>query len=149
MTWEAYAIRYGRHDRPVQSNHLLPVADPHEAMPLDYFVWLLRGPDGHDIVVDTGFDAALAERRGRTISRSVADSLLAMGCDPARVRDVVITHLHYDHAGTLDAFPAARFHLQEAEMDYATGRCMTFEELRRSYSVEHVCAMVRRVFAGG
>ena len=46
MTWEAYAIRYGRHDRPAQMNHLLPVPDPHEAMPLDYFVWLLRGPDG-------------------------------------------------------------------------------------------------------
>ena len=64
MTWEAYAIRYGRHDRPAQSNHLLPVADPHEAMPLDYFVWLLRGPDGREVVVDTGFNAELAERLG-------------------------------------------------------------------------------------
>ena len=52
MIWEAYAIRYGRHERPAQSNFLLPVQDPHEAMPLDYYVWLLRAPDGHEIVVE-------------------------------------------------------------------------------------------------
>ena len=72
-------------------NHLLPVPDPHEAMPLDYFVWLLRGPDGREVVVDTGFNAELAERRGRKISRSVAESLIAMGTDPGKVSDVVIT----------------------------------------------------------
>ena len=38
MTWEAYAIRYGRHERTAQTNHLMPLADPHEAMPLDYFI---------------------------------------------------------------------------------------------------------------
>jgi len=54
MTWEAFAIRYGRHERTAQSNHLLPLPDPHEAMPLDYFVWLLRGPERH------GFAAVMA-----------------------------------------------------------------------------------------
>ena len=67
MTWEAYAIRYGRHERTAQTNHLLPLPDPHEAMPLDYYVWLLRGPGGREIVVDTGFDAELAEKRGRKL----------------------------------------------------------------------------------
>ncbi len=147
MTWEAYAIRYGRHDRPAQSNHLLPVADPHEAMPLDYFVWLLRGPDGREIVVDTGFDAELAERRGRKISRSVSDSLRAMGTDPAKVSDVVITHLHYDHAGSIGVFPAARLHIQDREMAFATGRHMCTACIRMPFEADHVVAMVRAVFA--
>jgi glyoxylase-like metal-dependent hydrolase (beta-lactamase superfamily II) len=30
------------------------------------------------------------------------------------VKDVVLTHLHYDHCGNLGRFPAARFHLQES-----------------------------------
>ena len=105
MTWEAYAIRYGRHERTAQTNHLLPLSDPHEAMPLDYFVWLLRGPGGREIVVDTGFDHELAAKRGRKLSRSVAECLTAMGTDPAKVQDVIITHLHYDHAGSLGIFP--------------------------------------------
>jgi glyoxylase-like metal-dependent hydrolase (beta-lactamase superfamily II) len=147
-TWEAYAIRYGRHERTAQHNHLLPVADPHEAMPLDYFVWLLRNPaTGHDVVVDTGFDEECAARRGRTISRPVAECLRAMGSDPARVRDVVITHLHYDHAGSIGLFPDARIHIQDREMAFATGRHMCTACIRLPFEAEHVVAMVRALFA--
>ena len=147
MIWEAYAIRYGRHERTAQTNFLLPVADPHDAMPLDYYVWLLRAPDGHEIVVDTGFDAACAEKRGRTLSRSVADSLRAMGSDPARVRDVVVTHLHYDHAGSIDLFTGARIHIQDREMAFATGRHMCTACIRVPFEADHVVSMVRALFA--
>lgn len=145
--WEAYAIRYGRHDRPAQSNFLLPVADPHDAMPLDYFVWLLRAPDGHEIVVDTGFDAACAERRGRKLHRSVGESLAAMGCDAAKVRDVVVTHLHYDHAGSIDIFSGAKIHIQDREMAFATGRHMCTACIRVPFEADHVIAMVKALFA--
>ena len=67
MNWEVYAIRYGRHERTAQTNFLLPVPDAHEAMPLDYFIWLLRAPDGQEIVVDTGFDEETAAGRGHAI----------------------------------------------------------------------------------
>ncbi len=59
------------------------------------------------------------------------------------IRDVIITHLHYDHAGNLDRFPNARFHLQDREMSYATGRCMCNGMLRHPFSVEHVTTMVQ------
>ena len=32
--------------------------------------------------------------------------------------------MHYDHFGNYDLFPHARYHLQDCEMAYATGRCM-------------------------
>src|SRR3954468_7130816 len=147
-TWEVYAIRYGRHDPPAQSNFLLPVQDPHEAMPLDYFVWLVRDPaTGHEIVVDTGFDAACAEKRGRTLNRSVGDSLRAMDCDPARVRDVIVTHLHYDHAGGIEIFSNAKIHIQDREMAFATGRHMCTACIRVRFEADHVVSMVRPLFA--
>jgi glyoxylase-like metal-dependent hydrolase (beta-lactamase superfamily II) len=34
----------------------------------------------------------------------------------------VLTHLHYDHVGTLEDFPGATFHLQEREYQFAVGR---------------------------
>jgi glyoxylase-like metal-dependent hydrolase (beta-lactamase superfamily II) len=71
-----------------------------------------------------------------------------MGVDAAQVKDVVITHLHYDHVGNFDLFPAATFHLQDLEMQYATGRCMTVDAMRHAYEVEDVVGMVRRVYAG-
>ena len=62
------------------------------------------------------------------------------------IRDIIVTHLHYDHAGNLDRFPNARFHLQDREMSYATGRCMCNGLLRHPFSVEHVTLMVRHVY---
>jgi len=116
-------------------------------MPMDYFVWLVRGKDG-DIVVDTGFNAAMATRRGRQLSLPVEQGLRLMGVEAAAVKDVVITHLHYDHVGNFDLFPQATFHLQDLEMRYATGRCMTVEAMRHPYEPEDVVGMVRRVYAG-
>ena len=46
------------------------------------------------------------------------------------VTDVIITHMHYDHAGNHGLFPNARYHLQDREMAYCTGRCMCHAGLR-------------------
>lgn len=42
-----------------------------------------------------------------------------MGFDPRDVRDIVMTHLDFDHAGGLDDFPHARVHMMTAEREYA------------------------------
>jgi glyoxylase-like metal-dependent hydrolase (beta-lactamase superfamily II) len=68
--------------------------------------------------------------------------------DPAQVQDVVITHMHYDHAGNVPLFPNARFHVQDAEMAYCTGRAMTHEHLAAPFDVQNVVEMVRRTFDG-
>ena len=144
--YELFAIRYAHHERNASQNFL--GGDPHDGpMPLDYFVWLIRGA-GREIVVDTGFNAAVAAKRQRQILRPVDDGLRLMGVDVAGVRDVVITHLHYDHVGNFDLFPAATFHLQDLEMQFATGRYMGTEPMRHAFEVEDVVGMVRRVYQG-
>src|SRR5258706_7005511 len=116
-------------------------------MPLDYFVWLVRG-GGREIVVDTGFSAAMAAKRQRDHLRCPTEGLRLLGTDAGTVKDVVITHLHYDHVGNFELFPSASFHLQDLEMRYATGRHMGQPELRGAYEVEDVVGMVRRGYAG-
>lgn len=145
--WKVYAIKYG--SRPGRSRADSFVFDDHPAAPhgIDYFVWLLaRGP--RRILVDTGYDAAEARRRGRPIDRDPADALAALGVEAAAIDTVIVTHLHYDHAGGLDRYPAATFHLQAAEMAFATGPCMCHDVLRMPFTAAHVCAMVERLFAG-
>jgi glyoxylase-like metal-dependent hydrolase (beta-lactamase superfamily II) len=144
--YEIYAVRYARHDRRASENFL--GGDPHDGpMPLDYFVWAIVG-GGRTFVVDTGFGPEEARKRGRELLRSPGAGLAAIGIDPAHVEDVIVTHMHYDHAGNLDLFPNATFHIQDREMGYVTGRWMRHETLRNSYAIADVVGMVRRIYAG-
>jgi glyoxylase-like metal-dependent hydrolase (beta-lactamase superfamily II) len=142
---EVYAVRYAHHDRRSPENFI--GGDPHDILqPLTYFVWAVTGPHG-TFVVDTGFDRAMAGRRGRTITAPVGEGLSALGIDPETVEQVIVTHLHYDHCGNHDLFPRARYHLQDIEMAYATGRCMCHAQIRVPFEEQDVVAMVRKVFA--
>ncbi|MFN2645699.1 MAG: N-acyl homoserine lactonase family protein [Burkholderiales bacterium] len=144
--YEVYALKYAHHERRAAENFI--GGDPHNGpMPLDYYVWLVRGA-GREIVVDTGFSAAMAAKRGREHLRCPAAALRLLGVDAAAVKDVVITHLHYDHVGNFELFPAATLHLQELEMRYATGRYMCSTCFSAAYEVEDVVGMVRRVYEG-
>jgi glyoxylase-like metal-dependent hydrolase (beta-lactamase superfamily II) len=148
VTYEVYAIKYAHHARRASENFIGgPIGgDAHDGpMPLDYFVWLIRGA-GREIVVDTGFSAAMAAKRGRDHLRCPTQGLKLLGTNSKSVKDVVITHLHYDHVGNFDLFPAATLHLQDLEMRYATGRSMREERYRGAYEVEDVVGMVRRVY---
>jgi glyoxylase-like metal-dependent hydrolase (beta-lactamase superfamily II) len=144
--YEVFAVKYAHHERRASENFI--GGDPHDGpMPLDYFVWLARG-EGREIVVDTGFSAAVAAKRGREHLRCPAAGLRLLGVDCGKVRDVIITHLHYDHVGNFDLFPAATLHLQDLEMRYATGRHMREAKHGGAYDVEDVVGMVRRAYAG-
>ena len=144
--YEIYAIKYAYHERHARENFI--GGDPHDGpMPLDYFVWLARNAE-RTLVVDTGFSAATAARRQRKHLRCPTEGLRMLGVEAAAVRDVVITHLHYDHVGNFDLFPAATFHLQDDEMRYATGRHMRHEVFNGAFDVEDVVGMVRNVYRG-
>jgi glyoxylase-like metal-dependent hydrolase (beta-lactamase superfamily II) len=146
QSYEVFAVRYARRDarRP---EHFVG-GDPHDgSMPMDYFVWAVVGRD-RSWVIDTGFAAADAEARGRTLLRTAAEGLALVGVDAGTAEDVVVTHLHYDHIGGFDQFPNARFHLQEREMAYATGRHMGTPALGHAFTADHIAGMVHRVFEG-
>jgi glyoxylase-like metal-dependent hydrolase (beta-lactamase superfamily II) len=145
-TYELYAIRYGHHDRTATHNFV--GGDPHDLpMPLDYFVWVIVGSE-RTFLFDTGFDQQVADERGRQLVRPVEDGLKLLGIQPDAVKDIIISHLHFDHCGNHDLFPNARYHIQDAEMAYCTGRCMCHAYLRQPFAAADVTNMVAKVFEG-
>jgi glyoxylase-like metal-dependent hydrolase (beta-lactamase superfamily II) len=143
---EVYAIRYSHHGGRNASLNFIG-GDPHQSSDdLDFYIWAITGKHG-TFVVDTGFDEIMAKKRGREIQKPIAEGLKSAGIAPESVNDVIITHLHYDHSGNYDVFPNARYHLQDCEMNFATGRCMCDPKLRTAFEAEDVTALVRKVFA--
>ena len=144
--FDVYAIRYAHHMRKASENFL--GGDPHDgSMPIDYFIWAIVGKSG-SFILDTGFGQTSADKRGRKLLNPPAESLHAIGINAGEVQDVIISHMHYDHAGNHDLFPNARYHIQEREMAYCTGRCMCHPAIAHAFEVEDVVAMTWRIFAG-
>jgi glyoxylase-like metal-dependent hydrolase (beta-lactamase superfamily II) len=142
-----YAVRYAhREARKAEHFYGPEPPDPHDApMPMDYFLWAIVG-DGPPVVVDAGFTAETARRRGREIVADPIAVLAELGVDAAEVRDVVLTHLHYDHSGHLAAFPRARFWVQESELAFWTGRHAARGEIGRIVEPPDIVELVRLNF---
>jgi glyoxylase-like metal-dependent hydrolase (beta-lactamase superfamily II) len=146
VPYELFALRYATR---AGSRAEFFLGDPHQDAPmgLDYYVWLARRP-GHVCLIDTGFSEDAARRRGRHLLRNPIEALELLGVRASAVDDVVLTHLHYDHAGNFDRLTHARLHLQEREMHYVTGPHMGQRSHNAAYDVEDVNALVRQIFKG-
>jgi glyoxylase-like metal-dependent hydrolase (beta-lactamase superfamily II) len=146
--YDLYSLKFARQpSRRASSNFLNSAPDQHDGvMPMDFYIWIAHNRH-RTVVVDTGFNSSSPSAAGREMICDPVDALEALGMPASAVRHILYTHLHWDHAGNIGRFPAARFHVQEAEMQFATGPCMCEPSLRNAFDVEDVIAMVRSVYA--
>lgn len=144
--YHIYQLCYGRDPgRRVHNNFVL--LDMHDGpMPVDFNIWVVHNAH-RTVIVDTGFGPRASAERGRPLDIDPIEALAQIGVDPDSVEDVVITHLHFDHAGNIDRFGKARFHIQDDEVAFATGRCMCDAFMQRPFDVEDVVTLVRRTYA--
>lgn len=145
--WEVHAVKYADRNARTRADSFI-FDDNHDAPhAMDYFMWVLRRGD-EVILVDTGYDDAEAANRDRPIRMSPHEALAPLGLKAKDITTVIVTHLHYDHAGGLHLFPNATLHMQAAEMAFATGPCMCHDTLRMPFTADHVCEAVKRLYAG-
>jgi glyoxylase-like metal-dependent hydrolase (beta-lactamase superfamily II) len=117
-----YAVRYAKLlDFPVAA--LVQGAEPGRKLDIAMTVWVLKGPDGRTVLVDAGFyrPQLLKEWKGIADYTRPDKALERLGIKPEEVTDVVVTHMHWDHADGVDLFPKARVWIQKDEFAYYTG----------------------------
>ena len=110
-------------------------ADEHNRIDLDLRCLLADGPDGRRVLVDTGMGERWDEKKAgifglaRRPNQLVAE-LAELGVTRGSVTDVILTHLHFDHAGGAvregddglePTFPEARHWIQKRQWDWAHG----------------------------
>jgi glyoxylase-like metal-dependent hydrolase (beta-lactamase superfamily II) len=141
------AIRYATiKDFPVAG--LVPGADPSRKMDIAMVFWLVRG-GGHNILVDSGFyrpqffkDWSVADYR------KPPDAVRAAGLDPGTITDIIISHMHWDHADGFDLFPKARVWIQRDEYTYYTGEAWQHRRTHGGIDPDDVEAIVKANIAG-
>jgi N-acyl homoserine lactone hydrolase len=104
-------------------------------VPIPIVAFLLEHPGAGPVLIDTGLHPSVAvkpaESLGRTGTLAFRDlqmdagqalpaQLRDKGIEAGRVRTVVMTHLHIDHASGISEFPEATFVVSRAEWDAAT-----------------------------
>jgi glyoxylase-like metal-dependent hydrolase (beta-lactamase superfamily II) len=114
------AVRYGTIiDFPVRG--LVAGADPSRKEDIAMVVWLVRG-NGRNILVDSGFyrEQFFKQWKIRDFEKP-SDAVAKVGVKPEDITDVIVTHMHWDHADGADLFPNARIWVQRDEYTYYTG----------------------------
>jgi glyoxylase-like metal-dependent hydrolase (beta-lactamase superfamily II) len=90
--------------------------------PLSYYVWAIKAKNGETIVVDTGPSPAQGAARKVPEFVNPVEVLARIGATADSVNKVVISHMHWDHVGNIDAylqaFPKAKFYVQKREFDF-------------------------------
>src|SRR5690242_16472477 len=153
--YEVFAIRYASiPDFPV--NALIAGADPQRKFSIAMAVWLIRG-NGRVILVDSGFYRPQFFKQFRVegfikASEAVGQPGIMPASQPALtaedVTDVVITHMHWDHADGMDLFPRARTWLQKDEYTYYTGEAWQQPHTHGGIDPDDVLAAVKLNMAG-
>lgn len=149
-TYEVYGVKFAENPDGTRGHYFHgTAAEPHDApAPIDYNVFVLRGPDG-DVMVDAGFTAQTAATAlPRPHFENPSQAVRRIGVDPAAVATVILTHLHMDHSGDLDGFPNATVVLQEAEMAFWTGKPATRREIVRHALPRDIVDVVQRNLDG-
>ena len=119
--YEVYALSYGTLvGFPVSA--LISGADKSRNFDLQLMVWLFKCPNGRNVLVDTGFyREKFVKKESLKDFIKVSDAVAKVGVKPEDITDIVITHMHWDHAGSIEQFPKAKVWLQKEEYSYYTG----------------------------
>jgi glyoxylase-like metal-dependent hydrolase (beta-lactamase superfamily II) len=142
--YEVYAVRFATlANFPVSS--LVAGADRSRRMDIAMMIWVLKGVDGRVAIVDSGFyrDRYFTQFTVKDYVKP-SDALAPLGLKPEDVTDLLLSHMHWDHAGGIDLFPKARVWVQKDEYDYYTGDAWQSARTHGGIDADDVLEIVKR-----
>jgi len=98
---------------------------------IPYFFYVVTHPGGNVLFDTGGHPSLINDPRARLgeaadafeVTMEEGDDVVSQlgraGFEPAGVGHVVLSHLHYDHAGGIEFFPDATFYAQRRELEFA------------------------------
>lgn len=140
--YEIYSIRYATIP-DFQVSGLVAGADPSRKLDIAMMFWLVRG-GGHNILVDCGFyrDQFFKPWHIRDFVKP-SEAIARVGLKPEDVTDIVVSHMHWDHADGIDLFPKAKIWIQKEELEYYAGSAWQSSRTHNGIDPDDVLTAVR------
>ena len=150
-TYDVFAVRFATLPA-FRVSGLVAGADRARTMDIAMMVWIVKSGD-RTILVDAGFvrEKFITQWKPADYVTPAAAVENGLGITPAGVTDIVISHIHWDHADGVTLFPKATVWLQREEFTHHVGDdgavldraidrdvAATFHELRRANRIRLV-----------
>lgn len=118
-----YALKFA------SSGHRWPISDwaaqgpTNDSVGIDFMIWLIKGTNGKNILVDAGFLNDIPDAREfSVVNYTRPDSTLAkLDLKPSDITDIIVSHPHWDHIDGLTLFPNATIWMQNDDYYYCIG----------------------------
>lgn len=128
--YKVYAIKF--YDaRNISAQQMVVGANPNDSLRVCNMVWLLKGENGRNILVDVGF----IDSSKTGIKNYLRPDLVLQRINvyPSDITDIILTHPHYDHIGGINLFPKAKVWMQKDDFDYFVGEAWQDNETSKYY----------------
>ena len=116
QTYEIYALKYaGPLTRPAPMVNWFQDMD--KTIQIHYYIFVIRG-GSETIVVDCGCSPRFAKENDLAGYVNPVDVLKRIDIDAQKVKNLVVTHVHFDHISGIELFPGATIFIQEKEFNF-------------------------------
>lgn len=123
QTYQIYALKFASTPHPFPLSVWVDKGPQTDSVKIDFMIWLIKGSNGKNILVDAGFLPGLEEAKEFEITAYTRpDSTLPkLGLKASDITDIIISHPHWDHIDGISVFPNAHIWIQKEDYNYYVG----------------------------
>ncbi|WP_157136696.1 MBL fold metallo-hydrolase [Galbibacter orientalis] len=118
--YEIYAIKFAEVGSTQPLSGMVLNAPASEQLKPIFMYWLLKGNNGKNIIVDTGFLGDIEQVKTFGIINYVRPDLMLqeLGLKASDITDIIVTHPHWGHVGGVSLYPNANVWIQKKDYYY-------------------------------
>jgi glyoxylase-like metal-dependent hydrolase (beta-lactamase superfamily II) len=148
--YKVYAIRFASMAHPTAISMWADKGPDKDSVKIDFSIWLIRGDNGKNVLVDAGFQNDIGEAKEFEVVNFVRpDSVLAkLGLKAVDITDIVLSHPHWDHIDGVGLFPNAHVWIQKEDYNYFVGAAWASDSTSGGFDKRDVLTMVELNMAG-
>ena len=142
--YKVYAIRFASMAHPTPISMWSDKGPDNDSVHIDFTIWLIKGDNGKNILVDAGFRSDIEEAKEFEVMNYVRpDSALAkVGLQPGDITDIILSHPHWDHIDGVGLFPNAHLWIQKEDYGYFVGAAWASDSTAGGFDKRDVRTMV-------